>query len=120
MRDVVVIGGSARALQAVIDLIGALPGGLPASIALVIHTSPDTPGRLATLLGRHGLRVDYAKDGESLQHGRVYIAPADQHLLAQDDGRLQLAHGPSENGFRPAIDQLFRTAATTYGARVVG
>ena len=120
MRDVVVIGGSAGALQAVTDLIRALPSGLPASIALVIHTSPDTPGTLPTLLGKHGLRVDYAKDGDALEHGRVYIARPDHHLLVQDDGRLRVAHGPRENGFRPAIDPLFRTAAEVYGARVVG
>ena len=51
--------------------------------------------------------------------GRIYVARPDQHLLLER-GQVRLAHGPREQGHRPAIDPLFRSAAHVYGDRVVG
>jgi two-component system chemotaxis response regulator CheB len=52
-------------------------------------------------------------------HGRVYVAPPDQHLIIED-GRVTLVHGPKENLHRPSIDALFRSAARWAGPRVIG
>jgi two-component system chemotaxis response regulator CheB len=101
------------------QLIGSLPGDFAASVLIVMHTSPDTPGTLPLLLGKHALPVAYAQDGDTLEHRRVYLAPPDQHLVLEN-GCVRVAHGPRENGFRPAVDPLFRSAATTHGSRVVG
>jgi two-component system chemotaxis response regulator CheB len=57
--------------------------------------------------------------GEEIRLGRIYVAPPDQHMLIHQ-GVIRLSRGPRENGFRPAIDPLFRSAARWYGSRVVG
>jgi two-component system, chemotaxis family, protein-glutamate methylesterase/glutaminase len=119
-RDIVVIGGSAGALQPLIQIVRGLPHTLPAALFVVIHTSADTPGMLPQLIANGStMPTGYARDGESIEHGRVYIAPGDHHLLI-GNGAVKLSRGPRENGFRPAVDPLFRTAADRYGPRVVG
>jgi two-component system chemotaxis response regulator CheB len=51
--------------------------------------------------------------------GRIYVAPPDHHLTLKRR-HVRVTRGPSENGFRPAIDPLFRTAAQVHGPRVIG
>ncbi len=118
--ELIVIGGSAGALKPVLELARELPADLPAAVCIVIHTSPDSPGRLAEIVQRAvSLPCKYPDDGEILRPAHIYVAPADRHLLVEP-GRLRLTRGPRENGFRPAIDPLFRTAAQCYGPRVAG
>jgi two-component system chemotaxis response regulator CheB len=65
------------------------------------------------------LPVRYAHDREPIELGTVYVAPPDRHLLIKP-GEVRVVRGPKENNFRPALDPLFRSAAYTYGSRVIG
>jgi two-component system, chemotaxis family, protein-glutamate methylesterase/glutaminase len=118
-RDIIVVGASDGGVEALIALTGELPADLQAAVFVVLHTSPYRPGRLPGILG-HGtpLPVAFARDGEPIRNGRIYVAPPDYHLLVRD-GTVALSHGPMENGTRPSIDPLFHSAARAYGPRVV-
>ena len=119
-KDIIVVGASAGGIEALRVLTGALPADLSASIFIVVHTSPEAPGMLADIFNRFGkLRATYATDGELIEKGRIYVAPPDHHLLIEPN-RVRVTRGPKENRFRPAVDPLFRSAAQTYGPRVVG
>ena len=119
VRDLVVIGASAGGLQALGSVLGGLPPTLPAAVVVVVHTR-STTGILPQILARStGLQVEPAVDRSDLRSGTVYVAPADRHLVIDADG-LRVVRGPRENGFRPAIDPLFRTAARARGAAVIG
>jgi len=119
-RDIVVIGGSAGAIEALTSLVVGLPAELDAAIFVVVHTIPVGESRLPEILSRRGpMPATVASDGEPIVCGRIYVAPADAHTLIEP-GRVRLSMGPRESGHRPAIDPLFRTAANTYGSRVVG
>lgn len=87
---------------------------------MVLHVPRSSPSALPRILDRTGaLPAHAAVGGEPLQHGHVYVAPADRHLLAIDN-RIRLSSGPTENGHRPAIDPLFRSLARAFGPRAVG
>src|SRR5262245_22568922 len=109
-RDLVVIGGSAGALEALRALLAATPATLQSTLLVAIHRSPDLPGAMPEVLSRAtALPAHYAVDGETFRRGNVHIAPPDHHLLVSGD-QLRVTRGPREHGFRPAIDPLFRTA----------
>jgi two-component system chemotaxis response regulator CheB len=119
-RDIVVIGTSSGGVQAVLNLVARLEPDLPASLFVVIHTSPSSPGVLGNIVTRAGtLPASLAADGEEIRQGQVYLAPPDHHLLIEH-GKVRVVRGPQENGFRPAVDPMFRTASRAYGPRVVG
>lgn len=119
-RDLIVIGGSAGALEALRDLISRLPADLPAAILVVIHIPDEFPSYLAPILERAGaLPAIEVRNRIRLKNGTIYVASPDRHLLVSD-GCLEASRGPRENRHRPAIDPLFRTAARAYGPRVIG
>jgi len=75
---------------------------------------------LAEILDHAGrLSARSAKDRERIRPGTIYVAPPDRHLLIEPN-LVRVTRGPKENRFRPAIDPLFRSAAQTYGPRVIG
>jgi two-component system chemotaxis response regulator CheB len=119
-HDMIVIGASAGGVEALIKLVGSLPSDLPAALFLVMHIPAQSPSLLPDILNRSGrLHAVHANDGQKIQYGYIYIAPPDHHLLVED-GIVRIVRGPKENRHRPAIDPLFRSAARSYGTRVVG
>jgi len=119
-RDIIVMGASAGGLSAFNRIIKELPEQLNAAVFIVWHLSPYSNSMLPEILNRGGrLTSKHPNDGEPIEPGKIYIAPPDHHLLLESD-RIRLTKGPKENRFRPAIDPLFRSAAYSYGSRVVG
>jgi two-component system chemotaxis response regulator CheB len=119
-HDIAVIGASAGGVEALIRLAGALPQDLPMAVFVVVHYPEEAPNTLPHLLSRAGpLAATNPRDGDPIEHGRIYVAAPGSHLQVKE-GWVRLTRGPKENYHRPAIDPLFRTAALAYGARVVG
>jgi two-component system chemotaxis response regulator CheB len=120
VTDVVVVGASAGGVEALRALVGSLPPDLPSPVVVVLHISRHAPSALPAILNRSGpLPAVPAEHGAPLRDGVVHVAPADRHVLIAD-GHLHLSLGPTENGHRPAIDPLFRSAAAEFGPRAVG
>jgi len=118
-RDIVAIGASAGGIQVLLRILESVPDDFDAAVLVTVHIG-NRRSLLPQILDRAGpLTADFAKHGEPIRHGRIYIAPPDQHMLV-DDGYIELSSGPRENHFRPAIDPLFRSVAAAYGNRVVG
>jgi two-component system chemotaxis response regulator CheB len=119
-RDLIVIGASAGGVEALGNVFSGLPRELPAAVVVVLHVLPTGTSVLPSILERAGhMPAGAAKHGERLERGRVYVAPPDYHVLVWE-GRIQLSRGPRENGHRPAIDPLFRSAARFAGRQAIG
>jgi two-component system, chemotaxis family, protein-glutamate methylesterase/glutaminase len=120
LRGVVAVGASAGGVEALTHLAAGLPNDLPYAILIALHLPPSGPSVLARILDRNGpLPAEAATDGAELTPGRIYVAVPDRHLLVSDH-RVVVSEGMTENGHRPAINALFRSAALSYGPNAIG
>ncbi|WP_460983400.1 chemotaxis protein CheB [Spirosoma fluminis] len=119
-RDIIVIGASAGGVTALKEIVGRLPADFNVPIFVVQHVAPYSPSLLPQILTHSGpLNAVHPEDGDPIRPGVIYVAPPDHHILIEEQTIL-VKKGPKENRFRPSIDALFRSAAYTFGARVIG
>lgn len=116
----IVVGGSLGGMQSVQSILAALPADFALPIVIALHRPADDEDLLTPLLQRGcKLRVSEVLDKEPIEAGRIYIAPADYHVLIEPDC-LCLSVDERVNHARPSIDVLFESAALMYGGRGVG
>jgi two-component system chemotaxis response regulator CheB len=119
-RDIIVIGASAGAVEALTQLVRDLPDAFAGSIFITVHFPANGTSNLPRILSRAGrLPAVHPANGEQILPGRIYVAPPDHHLLLSRRA-IRLVRGPRENGNRPAADPMFRSAALAFGPRVIG
>jgi two-component system, chemotaxis family, protein-glutamate methylesterase/glutaminase len=119
-HHLVVVGASAGGVEALQTLAGGLPADFPAAVVVVLHLPSPGASAMPDILSRAGaLPASQPVDGERISGGRIYVAAPGSHLTVDGD-RFRVETGPRVNGYRPAIDPLFETAAHAHGERVVG
>jgi two-component system, chemotaxis family, protein-glutamate methylesterase/glutaminase len=120
-RDIVVIGASRGGVEALREIVAALPLNLQSTLLIVLHISPTHASFFPAILSRAGrLPAEHGRNGTRIERGRIYVAPPDHHMTVGPIGFIRLDQGPKENYMRPAADPLFRSAASIYGSRVIG
>jgi two-component system chemotaxis response regulator CheB len=121
--DIVVIGTSTGGPNALSTVLPKLPASFPVPILIVQHMPPIFTTHLAERLNQlSSLQVQEAADGDLLAPGGVWIAPGNFHLtLRRQSTQLKavLNQEPPENSCRPAVDVLFRSAASLFGPNVL-
>jgi two-component system chemotaxis response regulator CheB len=118
--QVVAIGASAGAIDALNHVLPALPPSLSAAVVIVVHIPPDRPSGLAQLYApRCQVPVIEAEDKCPMTSG-VFFAPPDYHLLVERAGTLALSKEAPVHFSRPAIDVLFESVADGFDRRGMG
>ena len=113
--ELLVIGGSAGSLEVILKTLQHLNKDLPFAIIIVLHRKPSNDSTLTDLLSsKTKAIVIEANEKEPINPGYIYIAPADYHLLIENDRTLSLDYSEKINFSRPCIDITFQTAAEVY------
>jgi two-component system, chemotaxis family, protein-glutamate methylesterase/glutaminase len=112
--------GGPPAIQTVLEDIGAT---VPVPIAVVQHMPIGFTRAFAERLNAHlPLTVVEAGNGDRLEPGTVYVAPAGQHLSfrrTRAGVMTALSSHPKDHSHCPSVTVLFESAATVFGKRVV-
>ncbi|MCR5288556.1 MAG: hypothetical protein K6E51_01035 [Treponema sp.] len=116
---VLCIGSSTGGPTAVCTILSSLGSHFPLPILYTQHIEIDKDKPLVDWLNSvcENIKIKLAEDGEEAHPGVVYMAPADTHLIIRfikSDGTpvLQLSDEPPEHYLRPAVNKLFKSAAT--------
>jgi two-component system, chemotaxis family, protein-glutamate methylesterase/glutaminase len=116
-----VVGGSAGSLEAILKILPALRNGLDIAVIIIVHRKPSNDTILVDLLNsKMEMLVKEAEEKEAIFRGHVYVVPADYHVLIESDLTLSLDVSEKVNFSRPSIDVTFESAADVMGTRVIG
>jgi two-component system chemotaxis response regulator CheB len=119
--DAVVIGASAGGVEALSEILPALPGSLRPALLIVLHLPRERPSLLVEIFAsRCALPVREADDKEPVEPGTVYFAPPDYHMLVEKSRQIALSTDEPVHYSRPSIDVLFESAADVYADRLLG
>jgi two-component system chemotaxis response regulator CheB len=120
----VLVGVSTGGPAALAVLLPALPADLNAPVLIVQHMPPMFTKPLAASLARKtALSVKEAQDGDVAEANCIYLAPGGSQMKVvaglRGETILRITDDPPENGCKPAVDYLFRSAALQFPGRAV-
>lgn len=118
--DLFLIGGSAGSLQVIMELLKSIDFELKLPIVIVVHRKPYSTSVLPVLLQQlTSLEVLELEDKTEIAANKIYIAPADYHLLFENKKTVSLDSSEKMNYSRPSIDVTFKSASEVFGAGLV-
>lgn len=121
MVEAVVIGASAGGVNALLQVLPALPHAYRLPIVVILHVRSGRPNQLVDVFQqRLALPVREAGDKDDIVPGTLYFAPAGYHLLVENERSFSLSCEAPLHFARPAIDITMETAAEAYGASLAG
>lgn len=119
--NAVVIGMSAGGMDILMNVFANLDNSFPLPVIVVQHLHPLHKSELPDILGRYtAMDVIEAFDKCPIEPGKLYIAPADYHLLVERDLTISLSRDDKVNYSRPSIDLLFESAAYVWSDKLIG
>lgn len=104
----------------IIELMKNLDSDLSFSVVLVVHRKAQAVSILPSLLQQYSkLEVIEIEDKTEIEINKIYIAPADYHLLFDDKKNVSLDRSEKLHFSRPSIDIAFSSAAEVFGEKLL-
>lgn len=120
LNRIIVVGTSMGGLKAIKELVKQISTDMPIAVFIVQHLFEDVEPQLPFILSKiTDMKVKVAEDGEEVKRGTIYVNPSNQHLMICNN-KVVLGEGERENGTRPSINNLFRSAAVNYKQKIIG
>jgi two-component system chemotaxis response regulator CheB len=120
LYELVVVGGSAGSLDAILHMLPKIDVGQQVPIVIVLHRNRNNDERLIALLAtKTKMEVREAEEKAIISPGTIYIAPPDYHLLIEKNRSFSLDASERVHHSRPSIDVTFESAASVYGVALV-
>jgi two-component system chemotaxis response regulator CheB len=120
---IVAIGTSTGGPNALAEVLPHIPKDFPVPIVAVQHMPPVFTKMLADRLASHSaIPIEEGVADATLAPGSAWLAPGNFHMVVKRAGvncRLALNQEPAENSCRPAVDVLFRSVASVFGANTL-
>jgi len=118
---VIVFGGSAGSLLALMQILPQLPVINSFAIVIVLHRKSTDEETLEELIKlKSVIEVKQVEDKTPLLPGFIYVAPSNYHLLFEKNKLLSLDISEKINYSRPSIDVSFESAAEVYKNQLIG
>ena len=119
--EAIVIGVSSGGMNAMKIIFSLLPENFSIPIIIVQHIGSQSENLWIKLLNdKSKLEIKEADEKEKIEKGKVYIAPANYHLLIEKNKTFSLTTDEKVNFARPSIDVLFESAAEAYQNKLIG
>lgn len=117
----IIIGGSAGSFKITSRINASLPADYPLPVIICMHRLRNVKTGIITALSNNTrIHICEPFDKDPIEAGKVYIAPANYHLLIEQGSYFSLSTVKPVNHSRPSIDVAMRSAAGVYRKRLVG
>lgn len=117
--ELLVIGGSAGSLDILLNVLPELMPGLPFAIVVVLHRKSSSTSALTDLFSsKTSIPVAEVEEKDPIVPSHLYIAPADYHLMIENNKTFSLDSSEKINYSRPSIDLTLETAAEAYADKL--
>ncbi len=117
----IVIGGSAGSFRGITKIISHIPKNFPLPIILCLHRLKHVrSGFVEALELKSNLPIVEPHDKMHIAAGKIYLAPANYHLLIELGNHFALSTAENINHSRPSIDITFETASKIFRHKMLG
>jgi two-component system, chemotaxis family, protein-glutamate methylesterase/glutaminase len=116
----IVIGGSAGSFQGIIKILANLPDDFDLPIIMCLHRLKHVRNGFVEALSLKSIKpVEEPCDKQGIKKKKVYLAPANYHMMIELGNTFALSTDEMINNSRPSIDITFSTAAYVYKSKLV-